>query len=130
MLVRLSVYLESCRLEPHGSFPVAEPQPRGPATPTLTLHRVLGCASRQGLSTELGAFVAGVMLSSTDQQENALHHLENIKSFFISLFIASTGLIMSPRFLMRHMPILALGVVMVVMCKTVLVRRASGDRNG
>ncbi len=30
----------------------------------------------QGLSTELGAFVAGVMLSTTDQQENALHHLE------------------------------------------------------
>ncbi len=32
----------------------------------------------QGLSTELGAFVAGVMLSATDQQENALHQLEQV----------------------------------------------------
>lgn len=32
----------------------------------------------QGLSTELGAFVAGVMLSTTDQQEHALHQLEQV----------------------------------------------------
>lgn len=76
----------------------------------------------QGLSTELGAFIAGVMLSSTDQQENALHHLEQIKGFFISLFIASTGLIMSPKFLLQHLPILAAGVFLVVVGKTVLVR--------
>ena len=34
----------------------------------------LGTA-RQGLSAELGAFVAGVMLSATEQQEAVLHHL-------------------------------------------------------
>lgn len=34
--------------------------------------------SMQGLSTELGAFVAGVMLSTTDQQEHALHQLEQV----------------------------------------------------
>ena len=31
--------------------------------------------ARQGVSSELGAFVAGVMLSATDQQEAVLHHL-------------------------------------------------------
>lgn len=61
----------------------------------------------QGLSTELGAFVAGVMLSSTDQQEHALSQLEHIKHFFLSLFIASTGLVMSPGFLMHHLRVLA-----------------------
>ena len=76
----------------------------------------------QGLSTELGAFVAGVMLSTTDQQENALHHLEQIKAFFISLFIASTGLVMSPVFLAQHLPILTAGVILVVLAKTVVVR--------
>lgn len=35
----------------------------------------------QGLSTELGAFVAGVMLSTTDQQEHALHQLEQVSTF-------------------------------------------------
>lgn len=34
----------------------------------------LGTA-RQGVSAELGAFVAGVMLSATEQQETVLHHL-------------------------------------------------------
>ena len=31
--------------------------------------------ARQGVSAELGAFVAGVMLSATEQQEAVLHHL-------------------------------------------------------
>ena len=82
----------------------------------------------QGLSTELGAFVAGVMLSTTDQQENALQHLEQIKAFFISLFIASTGLVMSPVFLAQHLPILTAGVILVVLSKTVVVRSATGCR--
>lgn len=32
-------------------------------------------SARQGVSAELGAFVAGVMLSATEQQEAVLHHL-------------------------------------------------------
>lgn len=79
------------------------------------------------MSTELGAFVAGVMLSVTDQQEIALHRLESIKSFFISLFISSTGLIMSPVFLMQHLPVLMLGVLVVILAKTVLVSVLHGS---
>ncbi len=77
----------------------------------------------QGLSTELGAFVAGVMLSATEQQENALHQLEHLKQFFLSLFICSTGLIMSPTFLAQHLRVLAGGLVVTVLAKTVLVRK-------
>ncbi len=76
----------------------------------------------QGLSTELGAFIAGVMLSSTDQQDTCLHHLESIKHFFLTLFISSTGLIMSPKFLWQHLPVLTGGVLLCIICKTVLVR--------
>jgi hypothetical protein len=67
-------------------------------------HRVL-CL--QGLSTELGAFVAGVMLSTTEQQEHALSQLDHVRNFFLSLFIASIGLVMSPSFLMQHLKVLA-----------------------
>lgn len=74
-----------------------------------------------GLSTELGAFVAGVMLSSTDQQETMLHELEHIKHFFLSLFISSTGLVMSPTFLMQHLRILTGGVVLIIAAKTLLI---------
>ncbi len=31
--------------------------------------------TRLGVSPELGAFIAGVMVGSTDQQESMLHHL-------------------------------------------------------
>jgi hypothetical protein len=43
---------------------------------TISQHTEFGAL--QGLSTELGAFVAGVMLSTTDQQEHALHQLEQV----------------------------------------------------
>lgn len=39
----------------------------------------------------------------------------------MSLFIASTGLVMSPRFLAAHLPVLAAGVFLVVLGKGVLV---------
>lgn len=41
----------------------------------------------------------------------------------MSLFIASTGLVMSPRFLAAHLPVLAAGVFLVVLGKGLLVRR-------
>ncbi len=75
----------------------------------------------QGLSSELGAFVAGVMLSSTDQQEHCLNQLTSIRHFFMSLFISTTGLVMSPRFLLQHLPVLAGGVLVCIICKTTLV---------
>lgn len=45
-----------------------------------------------------------------------------VKGFFMSLFIASTGLIMSPRFLAAHLPVLAAGMFLVVLGKSILVR--------
>ena len=63
------------------------------------------------------------MMSATEQQENTLHQLEPLKQFFLSLFICSTGLIMSPKFLAQHLRVLAGGLVVTVLSKTVLVRR-------
>ena len=83
--------------------------------------RAYRCMYVQGLSSELGAFVAGVMLSSTDQQEHCLHQLTSIRHFFMSLFISTTGLVMSPRFLLQHLPVLAGGVLVCIICKTCLV---------
>ena len=76
----------------------------------------------QGLSSELGAFVAGVMLSATEQQEFTLHQIDSLKAFFLSLFVCSTGLVMSPVFLLQHMRILAGGVLLTVASKTLVVR--------
>lgn len=137
--------------------------------------------ARQGISAELGAFVAGVMLSATEQAEAVAHHLgeclpalglasggrgtplwmpalappspclaggaalppltpscrarpsqlapwcphpcsEPISQFFLSLFVSSTGLVLSPVFLMSHLPVLAMGAVAVILTKSILVR--------
>ena len=61
------------------------------------------------------------MLSATEQQEAMLHELQHIKHFFLSLFISSTGLVMSPTFLMQHLRVLAGGVVLTIVAKTLLV---------
>jgi hypothetical protein len=168
----------------------------------------LGTA-RQGISPELGAFVAGVMLSATEQQDAVLHHLgeqlvplapcspilhgsgvwhplrhrrcgrgqplprwptttvlqmtpfpaclpqppsrlpprpadpltfthclparslpplppaEPLTQFFLTLFISSTGLVLSPVFLLDHLPILAVGAAVVIASKTLLVGDAA-----
>ncbi|GAB4816982.1 hypothetical protein N2152v2_004028 [Parachlorella kessleri] len=76
--------------------------------------------TRLGVSPELGAFIAGVMVGSTDQQESMLHHLEPITHFFVALFIASIGLLLSPVFLLHHLSVLAAGVSVVVIGKTAL----------
>lgn len=49
-----------------------------------------------------------------------------MSQFFLSLFISSTGLVLSPVFLMSHLPLLAMGAVAVVVTKTVLVRHSWG----
>jgi Kef-type K+ transport system membrane component KefB len=74
--------------------------------------------------------MAGVMLSATEQQDSALHQLESIKGFFLSLFICSTGLVMSPVFLAAHMRVLAGGVLLTVLAKTVVVTLLSSSKNG
>ena len=61
------------------------------------------------------------MLSTTEQQEFTLHQIESLKAFFLSLFVCSTGLVMSPVFLLQHMRILAGGVLLTVASKTLLV---------
>ena len=103
----------------HSTVPSAQDQHHLAWRPILTTHSH-GIA--QGLSSELGAFVAGVMLSATEQQEFTLHQIESIKAFFLSLFVCSTGLVMSPVFLMQHLRILAGGVVLTIASKTLVVR--------
>lgn len=52
-----------------------------------------------------------------------LSSAEPITHFFVALFIASIGLILSPIFLLNHLTVLAAGVSVVVIAKTALVRR-------
>jgi len=127
-LLSLICYLkqQGCGMEPGailaGTHLLVQPGPRTLARPNP------GPSRRQGLSTELGAFVAGVMLSATDQQEHCLMLLEHLKQFFLSLFVSSIGLVISPTFLAQHLRVLAGGLVLTIACKTILARRMARCR--
>ena len=64
------------------------------------------------------------MLSATDQQEHCLAQLEHLKQFFLSLFVSSIGLVISPTFLAQHLRVLAGGLLLTIACKTILARPA------
>eukprot|EP00854_Cymbomonas_tetramitiformis_P002538 gene2538-3288_t len=74
-----------------------------------------------GLSIELGAFVAGVMVSTTEYADRTLHQIEPIRNIFAALFLASIGLIMNPSFLWHHMDILLASLLVVVTAKVTLI---------
>jgi len=82
---------------------------------------VAWASDHMALSAELGAFVAGVMLSILPDPEMVLHKVHQTRNLFVALFLASIGLIMSPIFLMEHLRILLLGTCVVVAGKTVVI---------
>ncbi|CAI5501957.1 unnamed protein product [Closterium sp. Naga37s-1] len=74
-----------------------------------------------GLSLEVGAFVAGLMLSGNSYSERTLHQVEPIRNLFAALFLASIGMVMHPLFLWQHIDILLIAVAVVFVSKACLV---------
>jgi len=106
---------------------------RGPELQQLTslaLCLALSKASdAAGLSLELGAFVAGVMIAAAEHGERTLHGIEPVRNVFAALFLASIGLLLNPWFLWMHRFALLSCLAVVVACKaalTALVVRAFG----
>ena len=74
-----------------------------------------------GLSIELGAFIAGVMVSSTTFSEQALTTIEPIRNLFAALFLTSIGMIMNPYFLWVHLDVLLATLLIVIVFKCSLI---------
>ncbi|CAI5479805.1 unnamed protein product, partial [Closterium sp. Yama58-4] len=74
-----------------------------------------------GLSLEVGAFIAGLMLSGGTYSERTLHQVEPVRNMFAALFLASIGMVMHPMFLWQHKDILLLALAVVFLGKTLLV---------
>ena len=69
-----------------------------------------------GLRNELGAFVAGLMVSGAGYGDYTIHQLERGRKVFGSLFLASIGRLINPNFLWNHLDVLlfaSLGVLIV-----------------
>ena len=78
-------------------------------------------ATHVGVSAELGAFLAGVLLSVTEQQESMVVAAEPVTQLFLALFIASTGLTIPPAFISEHLLVLAAVVAVVVTAKSLII---------
>ncbi|KAK4480581.1 hypothetical protein RD792_013659 [Penstemon davidsonii] len=76
------------------------------------------CSDKLGLSLELGSFVAGVMISTTEFSQHTLDQVEPIRNLFAALFLSSIGMLIHVQFLWTHVDILLASVILVVVVKT------------
>mmetsp|Transcript_10713 Transcript_10713/g.29780 ORF Transcript_10713/g.29780 Transcript_10713/m.29780 type:complete len:605 (+) Transcript_10713:68-1882(+) len=77
--------------------------------------------TKLGISAELGAFMAGAALSTTEDQQAILHAVEPTSNLFLALFVCSTGLTIPPAFLIEHFMVLASGVALIIAGKSILI---------
>lgn len=72
------------------------------------------CSDKLGLSLELGSFMAGVMISTTDFAQHTLDQVEPIRNLFAALSLSSIGVLIHVQFLWNHVDILLASVILVV----------------
>ncbi|MBW4636524.1 MAG: cation:proton antiporter [Iphinoe sp. HA4291-MV1] len=73
-----------------------------------------------GLSIEMGAFVAGLMISEVEYADQTLTYVEPLRDIFASLFFASIGMLIDPVFLWNNLQLI-LGLVTLVLIGKCLI---------
>jgi monovalent cation:H+ antiporter-2, CPA2 family len=66
-----------------------------------------------GLSIEMGAFVAGLMISEVEYADQTLAYVEPLRDIFAALFFAAIGMLIDPLFLWDNLDLI-LGLVSIV----------------
>ena len=82
-------------------------------TITICLGIALVTASL-GLSIEMGAFVAGLIIAEIDYSDQALAKVIPLRDTFASLFFASIGMLIEPNILLNNLGLI-LGLVALIM---------------
>lgn len=86
--------------------------------------------SVMGLSAAFGAFLAGMVVHSSDQGEWVREHLESLRVVFVAIFFLSIGLLVDIHFLASHvlfLVALTLGVFVLNSGINILVLRGLGE---
>ncbi|HEY9826517.1 MAG TPA: cation:proton antiporter [Stenomitos sp.] len=73
-----------------------------------------------GLSIEMGAFVAGLMISEVEYADQTLAYVEPLRDIFATLFFAAIGMLIDPIFLWEHLELI-LGLVAIVILGKFLI---------
>ena len=82
-----------------------------------------------GFSIELGAFIAGLIVSESDLAHQVLAEVVPLRDLFGSVFFVSIGMMMQPAFAVEHWPMLAAVCLVVLAGKAAIAAgavRASG----
>lgn len=77
-------------------------------------------ADRVGLGMEVGAFIAGLMVSGSEHAQETVENVEALRNFFSALFLSSLGMLMQPVFLWKYLDILAVGFVVALVVKVLV----------
>ena len=85
-----------------------------------------------GVSSAVGAFVAGLVLSESDYSHQALSDIIPLRDVFSLLFFASVGMLLDPGQVIGHWRLMALVILLVSVAKGAIffgITRAFGYRN-
>jgi CPA2 family monovalent cation:H+ antiporter-2 len=78
-----------------------------------------------GLSASLGAFIAGLVVSSGPHRSRATRYVEPFQVVFAAVFFASIGMLLDVRFLLDNLGSVAVLVVVIVALKVVTTGAAA-----
>lgn len=73
-----------------------------------------------GLSLEIGAFLAGLVISESEYAQEAFAEIRPLRDIFASLFFVSVGMLLDPGFLVKNAPAVAAVVAAIVLGKGLL----------
>ncbi|CAA7620125.1 cation:proton antiporter [Magnetospirillum sp. UT-4] len=74
-----------------------------------------------GLSHSLGAFLAGVLLASSEYRHQVEADLQPVRGLLMGLFFLTVGMTIDPTALLRHLPEIAAGVGVLVVLKALII---------
>jgi CPA2 family monovalent cation:H+ antiporter-2 len=80
-----------------------------------------------GLSLSLGAFLAGLIISESEYNHQALGNVLPFKDIFSGFFFVSIGMLLDMRFLIDHLSWVLLLVAAIMLLKTLLAALAAGS---
>ncbi len=78
-------------------------------------------ASAFGYSVALGAFIAGSLVAESGEGRKIEHLVQPLKDLFVAMFFVSAGMLIDPRVLVAHWPVVATLTVVVITGKIVAV---------
>ncbi len=72
-----------------------------------------------GLSLALGAFLAGIVISSSQYSQQAMGNIIPLRDMFMSFFFVSIGMLLDTGYLLDHLRVLILASIALILIKAI-----------